>query len=162
VDGADCSFSLQEHIPAAIADPAAPAGPFQPVWFLTLNRKRASAGFRRVATANHGCKSDKRNFNPRIAKSTVRWGMMLEIRAAAPFEPMKARRPLIICAQRSHTTSQLHQPSSRAVHVTYNTVRRTSGGMAAITRPLCFYRDGISGPRSGAVHPISPYDQPNP
>jgi hypothetical protein len=27
---ADCSFSLQEHIPATIAAPAAPAGPFQP------------------------------------------------------------------------------------------------------------------------------------
>jgi len=81
---ADCSFSLQEHIPAAIAAPAAPAGPFQPVWFLTLNRKRASAGFRRVAVANHDCRSDHRNFNAHIAKSTVRWGKMLEIRAAAP------------------------------------------------------------------------------
>jgi len=29
-----------------IAAPAATAGPFQPVWFLTLSCKRASAGFK--------------------------------------------------------------------------------------------------------------------
>jgi hypothetical protein len=159
-DWADCSFSLlQEHIPAALA------APFQPVWFLTLNRKRASAGFRRVATANHDCRSGKRNFNARIAKSTVRWGKMLEmleIRAAAPilaFEGTKATDYLRKTIPHSFTKSQPRKPSSRAVHVADE---GPSGGMAAIRRPLCSTETVSAAHDLAAVHPIFPYDQPNP